>query len=847
MKITPTLRFLLVAMCLCMVFSLFACAEDTTTITDAPATNAPTEEKTEEKTEAPTSEKTEAPTDEPTEAPGCTHEEVAIEGKAATCTEAGLTEGKKCAKCDEILVPQEEIPATGHKLDAGTPNANVACGEKATVTYKCENCDYTETQEGAVVEHDLEATVTTAATCTEKGKQTVTCKREGCTYSAEEEIAALGHTEETVAGKAATCTDKGLTDGKKCTVCEATTVEQTEIDALGHAKKDVAYMAPTTAEEGCVAHKACERCDAVWTTEDEATTADALSIPVITYATNYYFGFEELKNRKANSWASPDSAETILATDRTYVRYQRTKLGKDNSVYFLDLPEIPTVASGQYLVVKYRTNEPYSAGFAKTVLGTLDGNDTFSFPINGDEAWHLAIIDLSKANTKTFTAADDGKYYTRVIRIDVLDDERESGYFDIAFAALTDDLSKVASILSESDTELCSHMVGANATYTDKGENHVTNCSICAKELEFEHSLSGIPTWNAETKTYTGKCACGKDMTSDVIHMTEARATNDSANGFTITQEDGFVRYTVKEAKSDDHYFYPLMAGSAVTGNYMIIKYRLVNNNKDAITRTFYIGSAMSEYGAAKGGTAGDGSGNKGWGNFIGDGEWHYYIISVDTSANKQFIANDDGTYSFKYARLGFTPAATDGSCYMDIEYLAFVDNVEAAEYFAFTKETTPVHKVNFDQSNCKITGTEGSILEKSVQGTHLEVDMTGKTLTSPTSLNLGGWCVTPGGCKAYKINVIKIDGAALVEKDMFDWITPGDCEVDNGITKVGTGAGWSTDCRFGATTGGSKPVDLSAYAGHTIDFEIVVETNYGQSFKWATFTNVVVPEAAAE
>ena len=42
------------------------------------------------------------------------HTEVTIEGKAPTCTEAGLTDGVKCADCGEILVAQEEIPALGH-------------------------------------------------------------------------------------------------------------------------------------------------------------------------------------------------------------------------------------------------------------------------------------------------------------------------------------------------------------------------------------------------------------------------------------------------------------------------------------------------------------------------------------------------------------------------------------------------------------------------------------------------------------------------------------------------------------------------------------------------------------
>ncbi|MDE7087105.1 MAG: hypothetical protein K2O67_02820, partial [Clostridia bacterium] len=42
------------------------------------------------------------------------HNEVTDEAKAATCTETGLTEGKHCSRCDEVLTAQEEIPALGH-------------------------------------------------------------------------------------------------------------------------------------------------------------------------------------------------------------------------------------------------------------------------------------------------------------------------------------------------------------------------------------------------------------------------------------------------------------------------------------------------------------------------------------------------------------------------------------------------------------------------------------------------------------------------------------------------------------------------------------------------------------
>ena len=42
------------------------------------------------------------------------HTEETVEGTPATCTESGLTEGKKCSVCGEIFAKQEEIPALNH-------------------------------------------------------------------------------------------------------------------------------------------------------------------------------------------------------------------------------------------------------------------------------------------------------------------------------------------------------------------------------------------------------------------------------------------------------------------------------------------------------------------------------------------------------------------------------------------------------------------------------------------------------------------------------------------------------------------------------------------------------------
>lgn len=81
------------------------------------------------------------------------HTEEVLPAVAPTCTDKGLTEGKKCSVCNEIIVAQESVPELGH---------------------------------------DYEGVVTTAPTCTEKGVKTFTCKNDS-THTYTEEIDALGH------------------------------------------------------------------------------------------------------------------------------------------------------------------------------------------------------------------------------------------------------------------------------------------------------------------------------------------------------------------------------------------------------------------------------------------------------------------------------------------------------------------------------------------------------------------------------------------------------------------------------------------------------------------------------
>ena len=194
------------------------------------------------------------------------HHAVTDKAVEATCSKEGLTEGKHCSVCNQVLVEQKKVRKKRHVLQKkkGTP---ATCTEYGwTDRIFCTVCN-TVTQRRvriAPLGHKIVTDKAVEATCTEsgltEGKHCSVCKK---VITRQQEIPAKGHKIVTDPAVEATCTTSGLTEGKHCSVCKEVITEQKVIPAKGHTIVTDKAVKATCEQSGLTEGTHCSDCNEV--------------------------------------------------------------------------------------------------------------------------------------------------------------------------------------------------------------------------------------------------------------------------------------------------------------------------------------------------------------------------------------------------------------------------------------------------------------------------------------------------------------------------------------------------------------------------------------------------------
>ena len=298
------------------------------------------------------------------------HTEVIDGYVAPTCTTTGLTEGKHCSVCNEVLVAQTVVDALGH----------------------------TE-----VIDKAVEATC--SATGLTEGSHCSVCNE---VLVKQETVEKAEHTEVIIPGVAFTCTTPGSTEGVKCSVCEAVLVPVNTVPAQ-HIEDEDQAVEPTCSSTGLTAGKHCSVCNEVLVAQE---TVDALGHTYNDGVVTKKPTCTEpgVKTFTCENDASHTYTEPVKETGHNYVEGECTVCGEADPDAVAFVPKFGTTVE---------TNEgdnntlvtTFKAGTNISVAPTV----TITSPVNGWKRGEENVFTVaSEGNVACVVIVKNGDTYTRL-------------------------------------------------------------------------------------------------------------------------------------------------------------------------------------------------------------------------------------------------------------------------------------------------------------------------------------------------------------------------------------------------------------------------------------------------
>lgn len=194
------------------------------------------------------------------------HTIVTDKGVTPTCTQSGLTEGKHCSVCNEVIRKQKKLAPKKHHAVTDKAVEATCSKEGLTEGKHCSVCNQVLVEQKKVRKkrHVLQKKKGTPATCTEYGwTDRIFCTVCNTVTQRRVRIAPLGHKIVTDKAVEATCTESGLTEGKHCSVCKKVITRQQEIPAKGHKIVTDPAVEATCTQSGLTEGTHCSDCNEV--------------------------------------------------------------------------------------------------------------------------------------------------------------------------------------------------------------------------------------------------------------------------------------------------------------------------------------------------------------------------------------------------------------------------------------------------------------------------------------------------------------------------------------------------------------------------------------------------------